>query len=71
MDFIHQIKSILESIGTNDLWLASALLNANAFRQSIFRPLLDQNIQKPAIAAMHGPHNLVLFGDYVRFGSIR
>ena len=28
-------------------------------------------LQEPAIAAMHGPHSLVRFGDYVRFGPIR
>ena len=44
--WIHQIKSILESVGRNDLWVANAVLNPNAVKQSIFRTLLDQSIQE-------------------------
>lgn len=43
--WIHQIKSILKSVGRNDLWVANAVLNPNAVKQSIRRTLLDQSIQ--------------------------
>lgn len=43
--WIHQIKLILKSVGRNDLWVANAVLNPNAVKQSIRRTLLDQSIQ--------------------------
>ena len=45
-EWVKYIQAILQDTGRSDVWLTQTVRNANTFKNSIFRTLLDQNFQK-------------------------
>ena len=44
--WVKHIQAILQDTGGSDVWLTQKVRNANTFKNSILRTLLDQNFQK-------------------------
>ena len=44
--WVKHIQAILQDTGRSDVWLTQTVRNANTFKNSILRTLLDQNFQK-------------------------
>ena len=45
-EWVKYIQAILQDTGRSDVWLTQTVRNANTFKNSILRTLLDHNFQK-------------------------